>query len=552
MLKWAGLDPAKVERVGQMLVRDACGATSIDGSGGDRAQDLRHDGPDGLTIYEIKSFTGRLTSGQKRQIAGSCQKAIGLHDPQRWVLVIPRNPTPAELAWFDGLRARYPGVTLEWFGQDWLDGQLAGREDLISYVEGAQYQLLRHARTHGMERAALASGEDFAHRMNGLVDLGATISPFWRWHFGDTPWGPAQILTAQRPESPVEDPVALTPLFSFPRGDAEAQATFQRLCQTLRLGGEVQIPGRFIDQMRVTAASEATQRLLGEPVQQVAELRLVSIPNNAGLPLRCSLTLERGNGEPGLSVPFAFTERVSGSHGFTLTGTDPSGLLDGRLELEDQGEQLRGRFTMNLSPVAGAYPHDVLPAVRLLGTCAAGDTLRLRRGPVSLSSFAVGADLPDGLHGLLQLVAALEVVQDHLGVLIPIPSELLSDDDAHDLLAFARALAGQRAPLRHQGLDLTIRAGQLRSFLDAVTQTPGSLYGVPESGFSHTLDGRAYEVPGLAFWAPQVRLTNQAELEALAGSNEDAEAVASFTGAEGVFLIRAVDDPGPQFRPVAS
>ncbi len=41
------------------------------------------------------------------------------------------------------------------------------------------------------------------------------------------------------------------------------------------------------------------------------------------------------------------------------------------------------------------------------------------------------------------------------------------------------------------------------------------LYGVPK-GVKVTLDGRHYEVPGLAFWAPNVVLANRAELEALA------------------------------------
>jgi hypothetical protein len=45
---------------------------------------------------------------------------------------------------------------------------------------------------------------------------------------------------------------------------------------------------------------------------------------------------------------------------------------------------------------------------------------------------------------------------------------------------------------------------------------------------------------------------NRDELEALAADPE-AEAVASFSGPEdaGIFLIRAVEDPGPAYRRVA-
>jgi len=113
VLHWADLNAADVERAAQLLVREVCGATSIDGAGGDDAQDLRHDGPDGLTIFEVKSFSKRLTAGQRRQIQGSLTRAVELHRPYRWVLVIPLNPSPAELNWFDGLRAKFLDVQLE-------------------------------------------------------------------------------------------------------------------------------------------------------------------------------------------------------------------------------------------------------------------------------------------------------------------------------------------------------------------------------------------------------------------------------------------------------
>jgi hypothetical protein len=546
VLDWAGLSREKVERVAQLLVRDACGATSIDGSGGDLAQDLRHDGPDGLTIFEVKSFTKRLTNGQKRQITESCVRAVGLHAPHRWVLVIPLNPSPAEIAWFNKLRSRVPQVELEWFGLDWLDGQIAGREGLLSYIEGADSALLRRARQFEMERAALTTGADLTRRVDNLFRLGETISPYWKWHFGDTPWGPGQILTGQRPESADEDPVQLTPLFSFPADDPEAETARERLLRALRVGGDVDIPGRYIEEVRVTAASESTQRLLGEPTQQVAQLRLISIPDNTGLPLRGSLVLERQEGAAGISVPFTFTERVGGSHGMTMTGIDSSELLEGRFEIE-RGDEVHGRFEMNLKPLAGSYPHDALPAVRLLALCGPGDSLRFRVAPLTIASFNAVAGAPDGMPFLHELVAALEVLQSHLGILVPIPADPVSDEELRDLLAVARALSGRPARLSYTGLSLTLRPGGIRQFLCSVPKEPGALYGAEEA-VAITLDGRRYDVPGLAYWAPKVVLSNRTELEAVA--DDGAEAVATFSAQDdtGVSLIRAVADPGPEYR----
>jgi hypothetical protein len=545
VLDWSGLDARKVERAAQLLVREACGATSVDGSGGDRAQDLRLDDSEGLTIFEVKSFTKRLTSSQRRQITSSLQRAVDLHTPYRWVLVIPLNPSPAELAWFDDLRPRFPDVKLEWYGLDWLDAKIAGREDVLSYIEGAGYTLLRRARQHGLEREALTSGANLTHRMTALMRLGEMITPYWKWSYGDTPWGPGQTLVAQRPEAADEDPVQFTPHFSFPADDPEAQAAAERLSLVLRLGGDVEIPGRFVEKLQVTAASEATQRLLGEPCQQVSALRLISIPDNTGLPMHGTLVLEHRSGKDGLSVPFTIHQNVGGTGGRTLTGTDPSGLLEGRLELAS-GDRVRGRFNLTLHPLAGAYPHDVLPAIRFLAACEAGDTLHFRRGPLTVGSFHAGTGAHNGIADMFWFVAALELLQNHLGTLVPVPVETEADD-VQDLMAMARALSGESAPLPFTGFSMSLRPGHTRSFLQLVPDQPGAIYGAKTMAV--TLDGQSYAVSGLAFWAPNVLLANRAELEALA-ADDTADAVATFSSPDDtpVFLIREVEEPGPEYR----
>jgi hypothetical protein len=84
-------------------------------------------------------------------------------------------------------------------------------------------------------------------------------------------------------------------------------------------------------------------------------VRLVSISDNTGLPLRGSLVLERQSGKEGMSVPFTFTERVGGTGGRTLTGSDSSGLLEGRLELEG-GDPPSGRLELNPQGAGGLLP----------------------------------------------------------------------------------------------------------------------------------------------------------------------------------------------------
>jgi hypothetical protein len=124
----------------QILLQDCFGATAINGAGGDLAQDARWDSPDGLVIFEIKSFRGRLGSSQRGQVKRSLTRAVKLHAPARWVLITRSHPTPGDLTWLEKVGGALPGVALEWWGRDWLDTRMAGREDLIAYVEGPNYK----------------------------------------------------------------------------------------------------------------------------------------------------------------------------------------------------------------------------------------------------------------------------------------------------------------------------------------------------------------------------------------------------------------------------
>src|SRR6185369_12875861 len=95
-IDWARLDPDTIEKaIKILLVELHPGARPIDGRGGDRGRDVRWDSPDGLTIFEIKSFAedqpsssqrSRLSPGQRKQIKQSLGRAAQ-HNPVRWVLV---------------------------------------------------------------------------------------------------------------------------------------------------------------------------------------------------------------------------------------------------------------------------------------------------------------------------------------------------------------------------------------------------------------------------------------------------------------------------------
>ena len=109
----------------------------VDGSGGDGGRDCYFPGEDGTDAYELKSFTGRMTAAQRRQVKRSLARAMQLTpQPRTWTLVVPIDPTPAEQQWFGSLGVGLP-ARLEWLGKTWLEEQLARFPDIIRYFSGA-------------------------------------------------------------------------------------------------------------------------------------------------------------------------------------------------------------------------------------------------------------------------------------------------------------------------------------------------------------------------------------------------------------------------------
>nr|WTB09145.1 hypothetical protein OG546_36035 [Streptomyces antimycoticus] len=98
------------------------GLRHVDGSGGDRGEDAVRLLPDGKRhVFQIKSFTGRLSPARRRQVRKSLDRAAR-NVPTCWTLVVPLDFTPGEWDWFDSLRETYP-FSLECHGLRWLNSK---------------------------------------------------------------------------------------------------------------------------------------------------------------------------------------------------------------------------------------------------------------------------------------------------------------------------------------------------------------------------------------------------------------------------------------------
>jgi len=270
MIRWQDLDPARVERAVKMLIRGLHpSAQGIDGSGGDDGRDIRWDGPEGLVIFEVKSYAARLTSRQKSDIRASLMKAAR-HVPVRWALILPLDPSPSEERWFDGLRNEFAGISLQWYGRDWLDYQFASDESLRRYVEGTDYALLQRAAELGQEQAALSRGvDDLVARMRTLHAQAQELSPGWRVDFTAAAGMTILRISERGSRESRSDLTIWSTIFDLQNSIPPAIESYYQLIQDLN-AADVAVVGKYLEQLRSPNGKSASAGLPSEAVFDVA------------------------------------------------------------------------------------------------------------------------------------------------------------------------------------------------------------------------------------------------------------------------------------------
>lgn len=541
MINWSRLDPATVERGVKMLIRRLHPtALGIDGTGGDDGQDIRWEAPEGLVIFEVKSHTDRLTAARKRNIKKSLMKAER-HTPIRWCLIIPLDPSPAETAWFEGLRAEVPAVGLEWRGRDWLDEQFAAHEDLRRLVEGSDYELLARAEEFGHEQAVLAGGlSDVLSRHQVLASRVGELSPHWALDVVSTSDGITTFFREKYPGAAQHDPITLTPVLRDPKDDPEAQRVLAALRRAIDFGSAVTIPSELIERLDVEASDE-TRRLFGLGNDRtMGDFHLVPVNDTSGLPLVARLERLSDDGRVLDGVGIVLTERQSGRLGGTLFGSDASGVLSVEIRYAPEigSDDQANSFYLTLKPLTRHLPYAIRPVLGLLAGFAEGNQIAFRVGPkIQMSAPVTAATLPGAdLRDMLQLVAAFEELQDHNGSAFPIPDDELTTEEIRNVIDLASALRWETVRLMSNVFNATVESRMLPEMLAAVP-AEGALLLTHEE-FGYEIAGHELAIGSAQLYAPKMRLADRAELVALGVNAEPVKVrFVPFDG-EGIYLSR--------------
>ncbi len=80
-----------------------------------------------------------MNQTRRQQVEGSLVSA-SQHSPAKWFLVVPIDPTPGELEWFDRLVKPY-GFERQWLGKTWLDSEMAQKPEIARYAHGDRLEL---------------------------------------------------------------------------------------------------------------------------------------------------------------------------------------------------------------------------------------------------------------------------------------------------------------------------------------------------------------------------------------------------------------------------
>ncbi|WP_114773601.1 hypothetical protein [Lentzea flaviverrucosa] len=533
-MRWENFEdrPADFEKLAKMLIiREHPDAIPIDGRGGDGGVDLRWESPDGLVVFECKKFT-RITSTQKRNIKRSLSNAAR-HDPIRWVLVAPVDPTPALCDWFSNQLAAEVPFPLQWLGRTWLDQRIAANPDIRrATLDGAQVEVFRAVAEARAETDYMLTASDFVSRAMTLQNRANELSPSWniRW---DTE---TQQLIAAPKTGAAPDEVHIDYELDFPV-DEDAQATRRKYEEVVAFGGTITIPPRY-----VTSISIAGLEALGlEPGP--GSLTISSDGDDAGLPMPATLRIT-GGGQPSTRpLQISLTHREKGTEGITLRGMDSTGLLTTRILLRRRrGQQAEFSVHLNIDdgsgskvPLSTIDPSGLHRLYELAAGIDADRTMEICF-PTDRLSIPITMPAEPEFVNLRNLVGDLLAVRDALGLVLPVPHRWTRSDERNIRFA-AQLLRDEPAPLPFPPqLRFTQNPSDHLELSDKL-KTDGVSMQISDESLPLTFNGVSFEIGPL--W---IRLT-KLHLEGPEACRETALA-----GRE----VECVFTPGPDSAAVAS
>lgn len=463
-------------------------STRIDGSGGDGGRDVQIVTSDGIEGFELKSFTGRMTSARRRQVKNSLLKVKELN-PKSWTLIVALNFTTAESEWFARLRKLVP-FPIDSKGKTWLDARFAERTYIVRYfLEDAANEVVRLAEILNQEKAVLAGGApDALERAGAIVQQLNSLDPFYTYELTVSETVRKVAVIPRYQGALIDQPIGGAFRFRFPKDEAgiAAAEAFER---ALDFGTGATVPADYVEELRLDLPAQ-----LGGALEK-PELRLEPTEvdtETTTFILACTAP----DGRTLAELPLELRCINRGRRGSIWRGGDRTGSLSVELTADTRER----RFQTKLAVRSGLsyYPQDMWPVVRFLVGFTKPNRVEVRTDSGQRLTELV--DAPDEAwiaEFMPKFIEDLVLVQAAAGMTRKVPGEV-SREDLEGIGAAAALLRGESIDVSWDRLVFTVSGnptgGEEHSFFDPeiplilVTQEP---HKVTFAGVDYPLGKRA-------------------------------------------------------------
>ncbi|MBQ0896251.1 hypothetical protein KBX37_24685 [Micromonospora sp. U56] len=466
-VNWDNLDPATFEEICSVLVsRLHPNVQRIDGAGGDGGRDVQVPAESGPIIFEMKSFTGRLGAARRQQVRNSLRNAAN-HSPSVWNLVVPIDPTPNEIEWFDTLAAAY-SFECHWLGLTWLNDHMASHPDIYRhYLDGTNDEVVEVLRELAQEQAALTRGvPDALDRMKVLSTRANQLDPHYSFGLAVDKDGVTSVsVWPKYVGAEHERPIKVNASFAFPDSD-EGRAAAAALRKTFDYGTPSIVVSEFVKRLEVDMPAGLGGSFSG------GEIRLGPAATEAtGFTAQWRILDESGRAVGQLHlVP---KSRNVGARGADLRLTDATQTVEVALRLDAGDMKIKAHFSYN-RPV-NALPSTVLPVLQFMSQVRPPHSaVLLIDGKEASPPTPIDKAIAPGIDEHLALVRALDDIQRATGIYFPIP-ESFTDEELGSIASARRLLAGESVQSTLSSMTIKVPAGELASVRAAIESGPGPL-----------------------------------------------------------------------------
>jgi hypothetical protein len=445
-VRWEDLErtPLYEDMVSTLLSRLHPEAERIDGIGGDGGRDVQLRTAQRLDLFELKSFTGRLTArnpNRRRQVEESLRTAAGLQ-PDSWSLIVPIDHNKEELKWFDNLRREYP-FPLRWYGRTWLDDQMAAFPDIQRYyIEGISDEVLELLRELTAEQGALGRGaEDAIARLDRLRTRLNELDPQYRFELmpgqaeiameafpqaamysqRQGEHGPVTIAVIPKYRDALRDrPILIRVDLRFPDTEIGQEAA-SRFRAFMDYGD-----GAIVDKDNVQEIDVEAPGGLGG-TRRRGRLLVGPVPAD-GFALDARFRVFNEAGSQLASLPVRFSTAYGGQRGRTIAGQDATGVLHISVRFDETTRHVK--VGIKVQPTRGLLPASLLAPLRLAHALHSPNTATVTVAEGDLWDPIPMPDLNLVPSEYLELVEQLARLQTETNTPFPLPDEIDAEDVA--------------------------------------------------------------------------------------------------------------------------